>query len=201
MESIDIIICSFIPNKNIIVKASKNLRKMMQLIDCSLQRIIIIIVNLIKIVLAMILLMTKCDKGMDFDIVTIYHHNGVIFYGIGNIYIIWIVFHAIHINFTQKVNTSASNCGSYKLSTNEIILYILNKTMAIIVMIIHYHTFILNDNQLHQIINKKHNSDLILTVINVIEIIVHHCECVNNSSIIIIIACDFGQRCIDIEFF
>ena len=104
------------------------------------------------------------------DILTIYHHNGLIFNAIGNIHIICFVLYGIHINFTPKVNTSRS--GRYKLSENEIIHYVLNKTMAIIVMIIHYRALTLSDNQFYQIINKNHNSDLILTVINVIHTIV-----------------------------
>ena len=105
------------------------------------------------------------------DIVTIYHHNGLIFNAIGNIYIIWIVLYAIHRNFKQKVNTSSG--GSYMLSENEIIYYVLNKAITIIVMIIRYCKYTLNDNQFHQIINIKHNSNLILTVIDQIEIIVY----------------------------
>ena len=156
------------------------------LIDCLLQRLIIIIFNLIKIALEMILLMAKQVQYWWFDlcnvinvwnlwncsgsdIIATYHQRGHIFNAIGNIYIIWIVLYAMHINFTQKVNTSSS--GSYKLSDNEIIHYILNKTMAIIAMIIHYRTFTLNDNQCYQIINKNSNYGLILTVINVIGII------------------------------
>ena len=104
-------------------------------------------------------------------IVTIYHHNGPIFNAIGNIYITWIVLYVKHRNFTQKVNTSSRD--SYKLSENEIIHYILNETMAIILMIIHYRKFTSKDNQFHQITNKKHYSNLILTVINIIEIIVY----------------------------
>ena len=74
------------------------------------------------------------------------YNTFLIFNAIGNIYIIWLVLYGIHRHFTPKVNTCSS--GGYKLSEKEIAHYVLNKTIAIIVVIIHYRTVTLSNNHL-----------------------------------------------------
>ena len=102
------------------------------------------------------------------DITTVYYHNSYVFHTIGYIYITWIKVDAMHRNLTQELHGSTS--GSYKLKSNIIIQYILNKTVVIVIMITPYCTITLN---VDQIVNKIHNSNLIITMIDLIDIITY----------------------------
>ena len=104
-------------------------------------------------------------------IVTVSHHNGLIFDAMSYTYMILIILDAIHRNCTQKSNTSSG--GSYNLSRHGIIRYIFSKTIATRVMIEHCHKYGLNENGS---INKKHIFNLIITVINVIDTIAYQIE-------------------------
>ena len=162
----------------------------MCIIDYLLHRIIIIILNLSRIVLEMTLLMAKqlqCWFGIcnvievwilwncsGISIVTVYHHNGFIFDAIGYIHIIWIIIDTLHRCFTHKLHINDSD--RYKSSENKIIQCTMNKTIAIVVMRMHYGNFTLKMNQFHQSINTMHNFNKLITMVNVIQSITRQME-------------------------
>ena len=162
------------------------------IIDYLLHRIIIIILNLTRIVLEVTLLMAKQLQGW-FGICNVievwilwncswryyyclssYHHNGFIFDAIGYIHIIWIIIDTLHRCFTHKLHINDSD--RYKSSENKIIQCTMNKTIAIVVMRMHYGNFTLKMNQFHQSINTMHNFNKFITMIKVIQSIARQME-------------------------
>ena len=134
---------------------------------------------------------TDCDKRTKYmiqqtnifkiilciNIIFIYQHNGNIFSKVSCMCIIWVIIIAIRSMYCYQLDANTNN--SCTLNQNRRTRYQLNKNTTTTLTIISYGKFVADMYEMcefYGIVNKIHNFDIFLSIVNVFDTIVHEIE-------------------------